>query len=112
MKMRWYFFAMLIVVCLSFTTIIACGDDDDDDSGDDDAGPTGGADCQSLCERGLECFGEEYWDYAGVETMDECVEVCENDLSEADPELIDCIFGCAGISGCDEWGACMAECAA
>lgn len=119
MKDWWRFIVILIAGCLAFAMIVACGDDDDDDDatgddddatgGDDDA--TGGDDCQSMCERGFQCFGDDYYDYFDGDTLEECVQVCETDLSDAEPELAECIFGCANVSGCDEWVECMSECA-
>ncbi len=118
MKAWWRFMVILIAVCLAFAMIVACGDDDDDDDsgdGDDDDGgndnATGGDDCQSLCERGYACFGEDYWDYTDVSSLEECVQVCETDMLTVNPELAECIFGCASISGCDAWATCMAACA-
>lgn len=105
---------LCLALFLSVVLIAACGGDDDDDDnagGDDDDNATGGDDCESLCERGLECFGEEYWEYTGVGSMEECVQQCEDDLAGAEPELAECVFACATEVGCDAWAECCSECA-
>jgi hypothetical protein len=126
MKAWWQILAILAAVCLSFGLTVACGDDDDDDDdenddddddddddndGDDDDGATGGDDCESLCDRGFACFGDDYLEFGDIDSYEECAPKCESDMAAVDPTLAECIFGCAGEVGCDDWGSCMAACA-
>ncbi|HPQ67983.1 MAG TPA: hypothetical protein PKW95_02565 [bacterium] len=112
----WLLFALLCVsVCLSVGLLIACGDDDDDDDDNNDAGDdddnTTGTGCAGICQRGYECFGDEYYEYGGYENMDECIEQCENDMASLDETTANCIFGCNSITDCEDWAACTSACA-
>lgn len=119
----WAILVLSLLTCLaSVSLIVGCGDDDDSGGGDDDDGGAddddGGDDdvsddddCAGMCQRGLDCFGEDFWQYSGVGSMDECVQQCEDDLAGADSDMIECILGCGDISDCEDWASCMAACA-
>lgn len=112
--------AVIFVILAFFAlglSLIGCGDDDDDDDsddddddddfGDDDANDDN-VDCTftELCTRSIECGTP--WD-----SVDQCVESCENgadQYQDLDAYMSCACAGLAAETSCDEFEAILTDC--